>query len=195
MKHSLKTFCSQKAYIYKSHSKKSKVSLRLLLTVMLLVTSILSYAQTGIGTTEPKGALDVVSSTGGFIMPRMNTATRTSITAGEEQKGMQIYDTDTNSIWLFNGTAWVDTLTSLALRTNDGADGTAGTDDDFDELVYTDEDGEETKISLTDEGKFVDGTDVTEAVYPGNVGIGTTNPVQKLDVKDSRFKRRIYKRS
>ena len=31
-------------------------------------------------------------------------------------------------------------------------------------------------------GKFVDGTDSSEAVYSGNVGIGTTDPSHKLEV-------------
>ncbi len=45
----------------------------------------------GIGTTAPQGALDVSSTTGAFIVPRMTTAQRNALTA---VNGMIIYNTD-----------------------------------------------------------------------------------------------------
>jgi hypothetical protein len=48
----------------------------------------------------------VVSTTQGFIMPRMSTADRTAMTIGSDQTGMQVYDTDTKSIWIYDGTQW-----------------------------------------------------------------------------------------
>ena len=42
-----------------------------------------------------------------------------------------------------------ETLTVLSVTTNDGPDGIAGTADDFDELVYQDEEGTENKVDLS----------------------------------------------
>ena len=83
----------------------------ILSAAFILAASFTTTAQVGIGTLSPKGALDVVSSTQGFIMPRMDTSTRTGITVGADQNGMQVYDTDTKSIWIYDHTttAWVDT--------------------------------------------------------------------------------------
>ena len=39
-------------------------------------------------------------------MPRMSTADRTAMTIGSDQTGMQVYDTDTKSIWIYDGTQW-----------------------------------------------------------------------------------------
>lgn len=73
----------------------------------LLLGSGVTYAQVGVGTTTPNAssALDVTSTTKGFLMPRMTTTERTAIAT--PATGLQVYDTDTNSQWYFNGTVWV----------------------------------------------------------------------------------------
>ena len=58
----------------------------------------------GIGTTIPQGALDVVSTTGAFIVPRMTTAQRDALTA---VNGMIIYNTTTNQFNFREVGAWV----------------------------------------------------------------------------------------
>ncbi len=58
----------------------------------------------GIGTTSPQGALDVSSSTGAFIVPRMTTAQRDTLTA---VNGMIIYNTTTNQFNFYENGAWV----------------------------------------------------------------------------------------
>ncbi len=52
---------------------------------------ITSTGNVGIGTTAPQGALDVSSTTGAFIVPRMTTVQRNALTA---VNGMIIYNTD-----------------------------------------------------------------------------------------------------
>jgi hypothetical protein len=52
---------------------------------------ITSTGNVGIGTTTPQGALDVNSTTGAFIVPRMTTAQRNALTP---VNGMIIYNTD-----------------------------------------------------------------------------------------------------
>lgn len=85
---------------------------------MLFVASF-SFAQVGIGTTAPQGALDVVSTTNGFIPPRV---TLTSLTvaapvvnpiggASVVQPGTIVYSNATGGIsaglYYWNGSRWV----------------------------------------------------------------------------------------
>lgn len=58
----------------------------------------------GIGTTSPQGALDVSSTTGALIVPRMTTAQRDALTA---VNGMIIYNTTTNQFNFYENGAWV----------------------------------------------------------------------------------------
>jgi hypothetical protein len=48
--------------------------------------------------------LDMTSTTKGLLIPRMNTAQRTAIAA--PATGLMVYDTNLNSFWFYNGTAW-----------------------------------------------------------------------------------------
>ena len=58
----------------------------------------------GIGTDNPQGALDVSSTTGAFIVPRMNTAQRDTLTA---VNGMIVYNTTANQFNFYENGAWV----------------------------------------------------------------------------------------
>jgi len=57
----------------------------------------------GIGTTGPQGALDVVSTTGALIVPRMTTTQRNALTA---VNGMIIYNTSDNQFNFYENGAW-----------------------------------------------------------------------------------------
>lgn len=65
---------------------------------------ISSVGNVGIGTTSPQGALDVSSTTGALIVPRMTTAQRDALTA---VNGMIIYNTTTNQFNFYENGAWV----------------------------------------------------------------------------------------
>lgn len=54
--------------------------------------------------------LDITSTTGGILIPRMTTAQRTAI-AGPAT-GLKVYDTTTGTFWWYNGTVWVEQLGS-----------------------------------------------------------------------------------
>jgi hypothetical protein len=58
----------------------------------------------GIGTNSPQGALDVSSTTGAFIVPRMTTTQRNALAA---VNGMIIYNTTTNQFNFYENGAWV----------------------------------------------------------------------------------------
>ena len=76
-----------------------------LLTFMFLI-SFAGIAQVGIGTTMPDGsaALDVTATDKGFLMPRMTTTQKDAIVNPAE--GLQVYDTTTKTVWVYDGTAW-----------------------------------------------------------------------------------------
>jgi hypothetical protein len=62
--------------------------------------------EVGIGTSSPstRAVLDLTSTTRGFLPPRMTTAQRDAITS--VPAGLMIYNTSTNKLNFFNGTAW-----------------------------------------------------------------------------------------
>lgn len=64
------------------------------------------FAQIGIGTTSPDASsvLDMTSTTQGVLIPRMTTTQREAIAT--PAIGLQVYDTDTKSVWSYNGAAW-----------------------------------------------------------------------------------------
>ena len=77
--------------------------------VLVLAISFASFAQVGIGTTSPdaSSALDITATDKGFLMPRMTTAQRTAIAS--PAMGLQVYDTETKSVWTNDGTIWKET--------------------------------------------------------------------------------------
>lgn len=94
----------------------------LFLIIALLVSFTVTYAQVpvvaarqvqkidnakvgGTNPMEASAALEVESTTQGFLIPRMTTAQRTAIVT--PAAGLQVYDTDIKDVWLYNGTTWV----------------------------------------------------------------------------------------
>ncbi len=77
-----------------------------LFLLLIIFYGIDFYAQVGIGINapDPSAMLDVRSKTSGFAMPRMTSAERTSIT--NPVAGLQVYDTDYQAIWFYDGTEW-----------------------------------------------------------------------------------------
>jgi hypothetical protein len=63
-------------------------------------------ANVGIGTSSPnsKALLDITSTTQGFLPPRMTTTERNAITS--PPAGLMVYNTTTNKLNFYNGTAW-----------------------------------------------------------------------------------------
>jgi hypothetical protein len=68
---------------------------------------ITSAGNVGIGTTSPDAdaILDVSSTTRGFLPPRMTTTQRDAI-AAPVPAGLMVYNSTTNKLNFYNGTAW-----------------------------------------------------------------------------------------
>jgi hypothetical protein len=67
---------------------------------------IAAAGNVGVGTSSPNAAavLDVSSTTQGFLPPRMTTTERNDITT--PPAGLMVYNTTTNKLNFYNGTAW-----------------------------------------------------------------------------------------
>jgi hypothetical protein len=83
---------------------------KLLLSAILVATSLISYAQVGVGTTTPhaSAALDITSTTSGFLPPRMTQAQRDLIST--PAAGLMVYCINCGANGepqYYNGTSWV----------------------------------------------------------------------------------------
>ena len=72
---------------------------------LVLGASLTSYAQVGIGTSSPNAALDVTSTTNGFLPPRMTTTQRDAIAS--PAVGLVIFNTITNCLNFYGG-LWIE---------------------------------------------------------------------------------------
>ena len=81
---------------------------------LVLATALASHAQVGIGTSSPNAALDVTSTTNGFLPPRMTYAQRQAISS--PATGLMIYCTDcgTGEPQYYNGSAWLNMIGGTA---------------------------------------------------------------------------------
>jgi hypothetical protein len=82
---------------------------KLLLCAALIAVSFTSIAQVGIGTDAPNASavLDLTSTTGGLLIPRMTAADRDAISLAST--GLMIYQTDgTAGFYYYNGSSWAE---------------------------------------------------------------------------------------
>ena len=83
----------------------------LILTLCLIVSSSL-YSQVGINTDnsppDNSAMLDVKSISKGLLPPRMTTAQQNAIAS--PVAGLVVYNTDAQTLYIFNGTSWVQVL-------------------------------------------------------------------------------------
>jgi len=68
--------------------------------------NITGTGKLGVGTASPhvSAVVDISSTTGGLLLPRMTTAQRDAISS--PANGLQIYNTTTNQIQYYNGSSW-----------------------------------------------------------------------------------------
>lgn len=86
-------------------------------------------AQMGIGTTSPSSGaqLEIASTSKGLLIPRMTGAQMRAISS--PARGLKVYNTNTNSLYYYNGSDWLSALNSYKVYAN------AGVDVQFDNLV------------------------------------------------------------
>ena len=106
-------FKQKQILINKNNTIMKNISKLFFAAAFLTVGVASAQGGVGVGTTDPNtsSALDVTSTTKGFLMPRMTTAQRTAIAS--PAAGLQVYDTTTNTPWYYNGTIWVSLGTSV----------------------------------------------------------------------------------
>jgi hypothetical protein len=78
----------------------------ILLILSVVLNGMLAAQNVGIGTNAPhaSAALEIKSSSKGFLAPRLSTVQRNAIVSPAE--GLLVYDTDSKSFFQFNGSAW-----------------------------------------------------------------------------------------
>lgn len=84
---------------------------KITLSFLFVLVGYAVFGQVGIGTNNPnpKSVLELNSPTNnqGFLVPRLTTAQRTAIAATATDKGLLVFDTNTNKFHFWSGTAWV----------------------------------------------------------------------------------------
>jgi hypothetical protein len=91
-----------------------KTHLFLVITFLLMFVNYQNFAQ-GVAINsdnsdpDPSAILDVQSIEKGFLPPRMTTSDRNAITS--PANGLVVYDTDEESLFLYNGTGWLPLVT------------------------------------------------------------------------------------
>jgi hypothetical protein len=135
---------------------------------LLLQLSYYSYSQVGIGTKTPslKSVLDLSSKDKGFLLPRMGSSERISILPNfNTDKGLQVYDTTTNSIWYWNGALWVNSGAAVTSNIYT-SDGIVGINRNI---------GINNFINFDTATLYIDGIN-------NRIGIGTTAPKVGMDI-------------
>jgi len=149
--------------------------------LFMLMMGIGSSAQVGIGTTTPRGALEINSSTNGFVAPQvaltLTTASAPVVNpqdSGSPLTGTLVYNTNTAGdvtpgYYFWNGTVWTRLITSPSWSLTGNSGTTAGTNFigtiDNQPLVFKTNNSEWMRVTPT-----------------GELAIGNTNPSATLDV-------------
>ncbi len=87
---------------------------RLFTTLIICANISLLNAQVGIGTNTPNASamLEVSATDKGILFPRMTSVQRTSIAS--PASGLYVFDTNTSSLWYYNGSIWINTVSEAS---------------------------------------------------------------------------------
>lgn len=174
---------------------------KIILTVAALMgLALTAKAQVKIGdnptTLNASAALEIESASKGFLMPRVaNHATITT-----PATGLQVYNTTTNTIWFYNGTAWVNSGASTADNLGNHSATQALVLNGFPlTLGAAGDNNHKVVVNATVGGPLITGysggalgtehngsTTVLTWKETGNVGIGTTAPLTTFHVAGDR---------
>ena len=147
---------------------------------MLTICGYNSYSQslainTDGSTANASAMLDIKSSTKGLLIPRMTTIQRTGI--GTPATGLQVYDTDLNLLYFYNGSSWAGlsastnfwTLSGGHIYNNTGTNVGIGTTAPGDKLEVNG------NIRLTGTGSVLAGPSTVGSAYSVTVRAGDPN--------------------
>ena len=94
--------------IQEKKKQKNKKMKKLVLSVAFIAATTMSFAQVGIGTTTPEAsaALDVTSTTRGFLPPRLTQAQMNTVASPVE--GLMVYCSDcaAKGMYVYTGSVW-----------------------------------------------------------------------------------------
>jgi hypothetical protein len=84
---------------------------RLFLVILFIHWLLAAMSQVGINNdgsaATPRAMLDIKSSSKGVLLPRMTTEQRNAIPVQPADAGLMVFDTDTQSLFLYNGQNWL----------------------------------------------------------------------------------------
>jgi hypothetical protein len=132
------------------------------------------FSQLGAGTTSPspRAILDLTATDKGFLLPRMTSTQRIAILPNDTtDKGLQVFDTDTNSIWFWDGTSWIQRNVKNIYDMNGDISPTVATN----RTVNFTSGG---SLNFDSNTLFIDATN-------NRVGIGTNTPTSTFEVNGS----------
>ena len=180
-------------YFFQKHNiliyickKSNKIMLKKIKFTLLIVFSTIStYAQVGIGTTTPLGSLDVTSTSDGILIPRVALTNTTTATVSTPTKSELVYNTATSGdvtpgYYYWETTPTVASDRWVRLSTAAGNDwavtGNAGTNPATNFAGTTDAQDFAIRTTNTERAR------ITSA---GSMGIGTNAPNGALDINSS----------
>lgn len=158
-------------------SKKMKTTSFIVIIVLSATTSLLS--QVGVNTVTPSSnsVLDLTSTGKGFLLPKMPTVQRTAIfPAPIADKGMQVFDTDTNTAWFWNGSTWIEILNNSTYDINGNLTSNRTVNQENNTLSFL-------SSSLAPNAFSVDGSTFSVDTFNNRVGIRTVSPEAVLDTE------------
>ena len=154
-----------------------------------MIMSLSALSQVGIGTSDPKSALDIVSTTSGILIPRMTGEQISSIQKTADNNGMLVYATSSFSDITGIGFWYYDHLSNgwSTMASGDGGSTSTST------TIFTESNGTEITVSGTTEEIILTEslalTSNSKVEINGLMNVKSTDqsivPELRLEVKDS----------
>lgn len=161
--------------------------MRYLVGLIISLTTLTGYAQTGIGTVTPNASakLEIAASDKGLLIPRMTSTQKNAIS--NPATGLLIYQTDAPAgFYFWNGSAWiklivptdnVNNVTGTVAIANGGTGSNSGSITGSGALTFV-AGGSNQNITLMPSGAGY-------TILNNNVGMGTNTPLDRLDVRSA----------